>query len=326
MLRPPRFWAAGNGSAWPALLSPAAALYGLGNHFNRMLTRPQESGIPVISVGNLVAGGAGKTPVVLALAAKLALLGHRPHIVSRGYGGRLTGPARVDLQRHRAADTGDEPLLLAQAAPTWIARRRPSAARAAASAGASCIIADDAHQTYSLARRISFLVIDSDYGFGNGRLLPAGPLREPLADGLARAGAVIVIGDGAAALPGFGALPLFRARLVPDATDASRLRGRRVLAFAGIARPEKFFASLQQVGAVVVDRRSFPDHAAYSEDAIMRLIEAAQAQDAVPVTTEKDLARFPTEARPMVECLRVALRFDDDEAVDAFLRERLRHV
>ncbi|WP_298725566.1 tetraacyldisaccharide 4'-kinase [uncultured Ferrovibrio sp.] len=325
MLNTPAFWNADAASLWPTLLSPVAALYALGNRLNRAMTKPQMTGLPVISVGNLVAGGAGKTPTALALVSHLTKLGHHPHIVSRGYGGRLAGPARVDLRRHTAADVGDEPLLLAQAAPTWIGRDRPAAARAAMVAGASCVIADDAHQTYSLGRTLSLLVVDAAYGFGNRRLLPAGPLREPISEGLARSDAVILIGSGNTALPDLGALPLFHAELVPNAEDAARLRGERVLAFAGIARPDKFFASLQQVGAEIVSRVSFADHAHYDADTIMRLVEDAHRQNATPVTTAKDLARFPSEAKAMVETLRVALRFADPAAFETFLRTRL-HV
>ena len=192
-------------------------------------------------------------------------------------------------------------------------------------AGASCVIADDAHQTYSLGRTLSLLVVDAAYGFGNRRLLPAGPLREPISEGLARSDAVILIGSGNTALPDLGALPLFHAELVPNAEDAARLRGERVLAFAGIARPDKFFASLQQVGAEIVSRVSFADHAHYDADTIMRLVEDAHRQNATPVTTAKDLARFPSEAKAMVETLRVALRFADPAAFETFLRTRL-HV
>jgi tetraacyldisaccharide 4'-kinase len=319
----PAFWAADSRSAWPGLLAPVAALYGLGSRLKRIATAPQKISIPVVSVGNLVAGGAGKTPAALALAARLQALGHRPYFVSRGYGGRLRGPEQVDPRRHIAADVGDEPLLLAQAAPTWIGRDRPAAARAAVSAGASCILADDAHQTYSLARTLSMLVVDGGYGFGNRRLLPAGPLREPIADGLARTDAIILIGTARTSLPDFGTRPVFRAELRPDAEDAARLYRRRVLAFAGIARPEKFFDSLRQIDAEIVETKSFPDHAAYQPDMIMRLVERAHALNAVPVTTTKDLARFPVEARKMVECLRVALRFADPAAMDAFFAERL---
>ena len=326
MLRTPRFWAAGSTSIWPVMLGPLAALYSLGNRLHRAASTPRDGGLPVISVGNLVAGGAGKTPAALALAARLGKVGQRPHFVSRGYGGRLSGPVQVDPARHTAGDTGDEPLLLARAAPTWIGRDRAAAARAAAAAGASCVIADDAHQTYRLKRAISLLVIDADYGFGNGRLLPAGPLREPVAEGLKRTHAVILIGDGTAPPPDFGDLPVFRARLEANAEDAARLQGSRVFAFAGIARPEKFFASLRDIGADVVEAHPFPDHAVYDEDTIMRLVEAAQTLQAVPVTTEKDLVRFPVEARPMVQTLRVDLRFDDEAAVDAFLQKRLTRV
>lgn len=326
MFRAPDFWAADSASPWPLLLCPLALLYSLGNRLNRRFTTPRQNAIPVISVGNLVAGGAGKTPTALALALLLRRLGHTPHFVSRGYGGKLRGPIQVDLQRHSAADTGDEPLLLAKAAPTWIARDRPLAVQAAAKGGASCVIVDDAHQTYRLQRTISILVVDADYGFGNGRLLPAGPLRESLGDGLSRSDAVVVLGNGMAKLPDFGPLPVFRADLVPDPQDAQHLQGKRVLAFAGIARPEKFFASLDQAGAILVQRRAFPDHAAYDEDLVMRLVEAAQAENALPVTTAKDLVRFPPEARPMVACLNVSLRFRDEPAVAGFLQGRVRLV
>ncbi|MEK9971382.1 MAG: tetraacyldisaccharide 4'-kinase, partial [Ferrovibrio sp.] len=168
----PRFWQAGTASPLPILLRPLAAAYGLGNRLNQRITAAQDIGVPVVSIGNLVAGGAGKTPTAIAIAHRLLGLGHHPQIVSRGYGGKLTGPVRVDLNRHTAADVGDEALLLAHAAPTWIGANRPAAARAAAAAGADCIIADDAHQTYALSRRLSLVVVDGGYGFGNGQLLP----------------------------------------------------------------------------------------------------------------------------------------------------------
>lgn len=322
----PAFWAATARSPWPAMLAPLAALYDLGNRINRAVSRPQRIDVPVVSVGNLVAGGAGKTPTALALIKELTALGHRPHLVSRGYGGRLGGPEQVDPGRHSSADVGDEALLLARAAPTWIGRDRTAAARRAAAAGASCIVADDAHQTYSLARSLSLLVVDAAYGFGNRRLLPAGPLRETVAEGIRRADAVVLIGSGGPALPEIETRPVFTAKLVPHADDAARLRGRPVLAFAGIARPEKFFTSLQQIGANLVGRESFPDHAPYNEDTIMRLVEAAYRQNAIPVTTEKDLVRFPREARQMVDVLRVTLRFDEPATIGGFLAQGVGRV
>ncbi|MCW0232848.1 MAG: tetraacyldisaccharide 4'-kinase [Ferrovibrio sp.] len=319
----PRFWQAGVASPLPALLRPLAAIYGFGNRLNQRITAAQEIGVPVLSIGNLVAGGAGKTPTAIAIAQRLLALGRHPQIVSRGYGGRLTGPVRVDLNRHHAADVGDEALLLALAAPTWIGSNRPAAARAAVAAGADCIIADDAHQTYALARRLSLLVVDGGYGFGNGLQLPAGPLREPIEDGLARCDALVVIGPRTVALPDFGRRPVFNATLEPNAADAVRLRGRRVLAFAGIGRPEKFFTSLQQLGATVVQTATFPDHAPYSPDTVMRLVETAHGLSAIPVTTAKDQVRLPAAARAMVDVLRVSLAFAEPQLLDTYLQKML---
>lgn len=319
----PKFWQAGSTSSLPRLLQPLSALYGLGNRLNQRITAAQEIGAPVISIGNLVAGGAGKTPTAIAIAQRLVALGRHPQIVSRGYGGKLSGPVRVDLARHTAADVGDEALLLAAAAPTWIGSNRPAAARAAVAAGADCIIADDAHQTYALARRLSLLVIDGGYGFGNGLQLPAGPLREPIEDGISRCDAVVVIGPRSVPLPDFGRRPVFAATLEPNAADAVRLRGRSVLAFAGIGRPEKFFTSLQQIGATVAQTATFPDHAPYSPDTVMRLVETAHKLNAIPVTTAKDHVRLPAKARQMVDVLRVALTFADPQRVDDYLSSRL---
>lgn len=324
--RAPRFWQAGDSSRLPALLQPLSALYGAGNRLHQRIAGIQEIGRPVVSIGNLVAGGAGKTPTTITLAGHLKALNHQPHIVSRGYGGRLAGPVQVDLARHSAADVGDEALLLAAAAPTWVGRDRPAAARAAVAAGASCILADDAHQTYALARQLSLLVVDGGYGFGNGRLLPAGPLRESIEDGIGRSDAIVLIGEKTVALPDFGRRPIFTASLEPNPADAVRLRGRQVLAFAGIGRPEKFFTSLQQLGATIVKTEHFPDHAPYSEDTIMRLVESAHRLNAIPVTTIKDLVRLPPAARQMVDTLRVSLVFTSPDKVDAFLADKIRRV
>ncbi|MBP7065603.1 tetraacyldisaccharide 4'-kinase [Ferrovibrio sp.] len=329
MPKAPAFWSAGQNSAaaaiWPMLLSPFATLYGIANRFNRAAARPQEIAVPVISIGNLVAGGAGKTPSTIALAQRLRAAGWQPGIVSRGYGGSAAGPLQVDPQQHDAAQVGDEALLLAQATPTWIGRDRPAAARAAARAGCDLVLADDAHQTYVLARDLNILVVDGAQGFGNGMLLPAGPLREGIREGLARSDAIILIGRPQSRVD-LGDLPVFTANLLPQPEDAAALRGERVLAFAGIGRPEKFFATLSELGAEIVARHSFPDHAPYAPDTIMRLVEQAVALKAVPVTTAKDALRLPAEARAMVRVLRVALAFEAPEALDAFLAERLNHA
>ncbi|WP_428246349.1 tetraacyldisaccharide 4'-kinase [Ferrovibrio sp.] len=322
MPRTPDFWSAGTTSSLPALLSPLALLYGLGNRLNRALAQPQEVAVPVISVGNLVAGGAGKTPTAIALAARLKAMGRLPAIISRGYGGSEAGPLRVDPSLHTAALVGDEALLLARAAPTWIGRDRPDAARAACRAGCDILLADDAHQTYALERDINLLVVDAAQGFGNGCLLPAGPLREGIAEGLERADAVILIGQPAQPFD-FGALPVFAAALQPLAADAAMLKDERVLAFAGIGRPEKFFATLESIGAHVAERQAFPDHGAYDTDTVMRLVERAVALKAQAVTTEKDLMRLPPEARAMVQVLRVELVFEAPGRIEAFITEAL---
>lgn len=328
MPRTPDFWSAGTTSSLPALLSPLAMLYGLGNRLNRAFARPQEVAVPVISVGNLVAGGAGKTPTAIALAARLKAMGRTPAIISRGYGGSEAGPLRVDTAQHTAALVGDEALLLARAAPTWIGRDRPDAARAACRAGCDILLADDAHQTYALERDINLLVVDAAQGFGNGCLLPAGPLRESIAEGLARTDAVILIGQPSQTNQpvqpfDFGALPVFKAALQPLAEDAALLKDERVLAFAGIGRPEKFFATLEAIGAHIAERRAFPDHGAYDADTVMRLVERAVALKAQAVTTEKDLMRLPPEARAMVQVLRVELVFETPEQLEAFITEAL---
>ncbi|MBW8728376.1 MAG: tetraacyldisaccharide 4'-kinase [Inquilinus limosus] len=327
-MKTPGFWYRPRATPAAWLLAPAGAVYDAASRLRRALATPQHAPVPVVCIGNLVAGGAGKTPVALALGRRLAEIGIDVHFLSRGHGGSLAGPVRVDPGRHSAAEVGDEPLLLARAAPAWVSRDRPAGARAAAAAGARLILMDDGFQNPSLAKDLSLLVVDGS-GFGNGLILPAGPLRERPADGLKRADALVVMGPdraGIAALAARHRLPALGARLVPSPEDAARLRGRKVLAFAGIGRPEKFFATLAELGAEVVTRIPFPDHHAYTPDEVMRLVETAQERQAVPVTTEKDLVRLPADARAMVEALRVELAWGDPAAVDAVLEPVVRRV
>jgi tetraacyldisaccharide 4'-kinase len=328
-MKTPGFWYRPEATAAARLLAPAGALYDAASRLRRAWVTPQRSPVPVVCIGNLVAGGAGKTPVALALARRLAEIGIAAHTLSRGHGGSLAGPVRVDPAIHGAAEVGDEPLLLALAAPAWVARDRPAGARAAAAAGAALILMDDGFQNPSLAKDLSLLVVDGPVGFGNGLVLPAGPLRETPEAGLKRADALVVMGrdqTGMAALAAGHGLVALGARLVPAPEDAARLRGRRVLAFAGIGRPQKFFATLAELGAEIVGRIAFPDHHAYTPDEMMRLVETAQERGAVAVTTEKDQVRLPPAARPMVEALRVDLAWDDPAALDAVLEPVVRRV
>jgi len=316
-MRAPAFWYREPGAA-AALLAPLANLYALGAGIKSRLAKPYRAAVPVICVGNIVAGGSGKTPVALALAKLLEA--REAAFLTRGYGGREAGPLKVEAYRHRAEEVGDEPLLLARAAPTWLSRDRAAGARAAAAGGAGLIIMDDGFQNPSLVKDFSLVVIDGATGFGNGRLLPAGPLREPVAAGLARADAVVIVGDDATGIaaqlpPG---MPLLAARLAPT-PDAEFFAGKRVVAIAGIGRPAKFFATLADMGCTVAAHHAFADHHRYAADEIMQICVEAAALDATPVTTEKDWVRLPQPTRAMVQSVPVALEWQDEARVRALL-------
>lgn len=317
-MRTPGFWYRPAGLA-ARLLAPAGALYGFAGGLRAALTQPRRAAVPVICVGNLVAGGAGKTPVALVLAATLTARGGRPWFLTRGHGGRERGPVPVDPARHDAAAVGDEALLLAAAAPCIVARDRVAGAALAAAGGATAVVMDDGFQNPHLAKDLSLVVVDGAVGFGNGHLLPAGPLRESVAAGLARADALVIVGPdrcGAAALA--GGLPVLAARLSPDPACAD-LVGRPVFAFAGIGRPAKFFETLAALGARLVAAIPFPDHHPYAPDEVMRLIEHAAALGAQPVTTEKDHVRLPPEARAAVRALPVRLVWQEPARVERLL-------
>jgi tetraacyldisaccharide 4'-kinase len=293
-MREPAFWR--SRGLLPTLLRPSAALYGAVAGW-RMGRQGERAAVPVICVGNFTVGGAGKTPAALTIAALLAAMGERPAFLTRGYGGSLPGPLRVDPERHRAAEVGDEPLLLARAAPTIVSRNRPAGARLAVETGAGALVMDDGLQNPSLAKDLSLAVIDAATGVGNGLPLPAGPLRAPLDTQWPQVGAVIVVGDGEAgeALAHEAERrekPVLRARIAPEPVAASGLRGRRVLAFAGIARPPKFFETLESCGATVERRHVFPDHHPYTAAEVKGLVAEAAAEGLTPVTTEKDRVRL----------------------------------
>jgi tetraacyldisaccharide 4'-kinase len=293
--------------------------------------------MPVICIGNLTIGGAGKTPTALAVAQMLAAAGERPAFLSRGYGGHEAGPLRVDPGRHRAHDVGDEPLLLARMAPTIVARARPEGARMAAELGASVTVMDDGFQNPSLLKDLSLLVVDTDRGIGNGRTIPAGPLRAPLPVQLRHAHALVLLGPQSA--PGTGpeevtaqarrrGLPVFTAQLRPDPGMLAKLGNSRVLAFAGIGHPEKFFATLAQAAISVAATRSFPDHHSYTAGEAQALCEEADRNALEMVTTEKDLARVTGDVRAAqlaarAHALPVRLTFDQPEHVLSFVLSRL---
>jgi len=293
VMRAPAFWwRPGRG----LLLSPFAAVYGTAAWW-RMRSRGRDPGVPVICLGNLTVGGGGKTPTALAVGRLLLAAHARPFFLSRGYGGRLGGPVLVNPSEHRAADVGDEPLLLARLASTIVARDRVAGAEAARARGANVIVMDDGFQNPSLHKDLAIIVVDGHRGIGNRRIIPAGPLRAPLGTQLKRAHALILVGppDGAAAVIKAAHrhhLALFHAHLEPDRSTLAALNGRKVLAFAGIADPEKFFATLAAAGIVVAERQSFADHHAYSATEARMLMAHADDQNLVLITTEKDQARL----------------------------------
>ena len=314
MPQAPEFWS--RPGLFSDLLAPFGWTYGALSAARRGMVQATRVAVPVICVGNLVAGGAGKTPVVLSLAALLQQRGRHPHVLSRGYGGSLTGPLRVDPAQHDAGQVGDEPLLLAAIAPTWIGRDRIASAKAAIAGGADILLLDDGFQNPALHYDRTLLVVDGGYGIGNGRVMPAGPLREPVAPALSRSSAIVMIGDNTQALT-LGTVPMLTARLAP--TDGDDLKGKRVVAFAGIGRPAKFFATLTELGATIIERRGFPDHHRYAESDIASLAATARDHDAVLITTEKDDVRLPPAYRDEVRALKVELRWDDAAALDRLL-------
>jgi len=319
-MRAPEFWDKDGVSA--RLLAPLGLAYHLAGVIRRATTTPWRAPVPVICIGNLVAGGAGKTPVVLALLTLLQEQGLRPAALTRGYGGSEAGPIQVRPGSHDAPAVGDEALLLAEAAPTWVARDRVAGAKAAVAAGAEVIVMDDGFQNPRLHKDLSLLVIDAAYGLGNGRVLPAGPLRETPASGLARADALIFIGGdyiGETEKNLISNLPVLKARLEPR---DSTLAGKRVFAFAGIGRPEKFFTTLRDLGAEVAGTEAFADHQTYDSAAIERLREAAAAAGAQLVTTAKDAVRLGPEPPKDVAVLDVTLAWEDKGALLRLL-ERL---
>ena len=295
MIRAPEFW---QRDGWiPALLSPLSGAVAAATA--RRVERPGfRAAVPVICCGNAGVGGAGKTPLALDLGRRLLRRNWRIAFLTRGHGGRFRGVAAVDPDRDEAERVGDEALLLARLAPTFVAADRAAGAVAALAAGAQILIMDDGLQNPSLQRDLSVLVVDGGAGFGNGRVMPAGPLREPVAAATARCQAAVLIGkDTRGVAARLAPLPVLRATMATAAPPG------RLLAFAGIGRPEKFFASLREAGAELVETRGFADHHRYRDQEVDALLRRAARLGAALVTTEKDAVRLP---RPQRSCVQVA--------------------
>jgi len=311
-MRAPSFWR--HRGAVARLLSPLGVLHGLSVALKAKTANPYRAPMKVLCVGNLTAGGSGKTPVAIAIAEMLKARGKTPVFLSRGYGGKERGPALV-RPHHDARLMGDEPLLLARAAPVIVSRDRAIGAALAGDEKADVIVMDDGHQNFALAKDMSLVVVDGGGGLGNGLVLPAGPLREPVAQGLRRADAVIIIGSGTPDLGDYKG-PVLRAWLEPLPHE---LAGRKVFAFAGIGRPQKFFDTLRDVGAFVEGMQAYADHHFYSDGDLSGLKALARTKGALLVTTEKDLVRIAPSAREGITALAVRARFENAAALEQLL-------
>jgi tetraacyldisaccharide 4'-kinase len=332
LLEAPFWWYRRKGALGSAL-APVGSLYGRVAEKRFAQATPYRSRLPVVCIGNFTAGGGGKTPTAIAIAALLKELGANPAFLTRGYGGASKGPLLVK-QGDSAAEVGDEPLLLAEAAPTMVASDRPAGAKAIEAGNASVIVMDDGFQNPSLAKDLSLVVVDGGVGVGNGLVIPAGPLRAPLDAQIARASALIVIGEQervAKLIEAFTARakPVLKARMVPR-QDRRWLSVLPVIGFAGIARPSKFFATLRNEGARLIDQRAYPDHYRYSERQARSLLKEAKDYNAMLVTTEKDYVRLEGEPDSAVAELKhrarpfaIAVEFEDKAKVQELLADAM---
>jgi tetraacyldisaccharide 4'-kinase len=307
-------------------LMPASWIYAALVRKKFDLYYPVPMAKPVICVGNLVAGGAGKTPVVLALADLLKEKGYNPHLLTRGYGGKEAGPLQVSPGRDTAYDVGDEALLLVEKAPTWVAAKRALGAQGAIDSGANIVVMDDGFQNAVIYKDFSFLVIDGGVGLGNKQVMPAGPLREPLAFGLKRADAIVIIGEDKThamnTIRRYTTAPILQASLVPDENNPD-IKGKEVFAFAGIGRPKKFKESLEAAGALVEGWAEFPDHYPYDDEDLREIVAAANMRGVPLITTTKDHVRLPPSLRPKIEKFAVHLVWQNPDEIVPLIEQAL---
>ncbi len=319
----PRFWFEQKGFI-ASMLHPFAVLYAAFGNYLRSRFTPQKMRVPVICVGNVVLGGSGKTPIVRLLAKRLQQQGFTPHIISRGYGGYLKGPVRVDATTHTIGEVGDEPLMLSHIAPVWVTKNKVAGAEAAIAAGATVLLLDDGLQNPTLHKDVSFLVVDATRGLGNGCVIPAGPLRETLHESLSKTTAVIWVASN-----NMGGndetlkeLSTQKPVVMASAKTISQqdLNGQKVLAFCGLGNAQKFYDGVKTLGAEIVKTSDFPDHYVWSAYEIRALLDEAKTLNARAVTTAKDAVRIPQSLRDQIIICDVEISFSDETALDKQLR------
>ena len=316
----PKFW--NNDTLSSKMLAPLAWLYGKIIVLRSQNTKPKKIDIPVMCIGNATIGGAGKTPVAMAIAKILMRDGINVHFLTRGYGGSLKGPVKVNPKIHNFEDVGDEALLLSKISKTWVSRNRYLGAMAASKAGAQTIIMDDGFQNLSIFKNSSFLVVDGNYGFGNKKLIPAGPLREKIDRAITRADAAIIIGkDQKNIVKEIGnKIKIIRGKVRVD-KKYYHLRNKNYLAFCGIGIPEKFFSTLESIGVKIKKRYIFPDHYKYSKKEIDQICKTAKNLKAEIITTEKDFVRLPKKSSMKIKTLPITIEWAKKKEITKLLRK-----
>lgn len=328
-MRTPKFWYNENKTVLSFLLRPISWIYGSTRELISAHSKTWHAPVPVICIGNLVAGGHGKTPMAISICNALKLNNKIVHFISRGYKGSMSGPILVDPKSHTAKEVGDEPLLLSKIAPTWISANREAGIKLAYKMGAEIIVMDDGFQNPSVKKDLSILVIDGEVGFGNGNLIPAGPLRENIATGLLKANAVVIVGKDILNLRNTltnvvsktsnTPIRIYNAEIKPDAGSQS-LQNDKVIAFAGIGRPEKFFNTLIDMSCNIIEKKNFADHHKYSKKEIAKLLNLAEEKNAKLVTTSKDYVRLTTSQQEKIIPVPIRLHWSDRTAIDSIIK------
>ena len=315
MLKAPKFWYQKENTYWSNSLYPLSLLFRFGTKIRSLISTKQQSPLPVICVGNIVVGGAGKTPVSLKIGKLLIKAGYRPHFISKGYAGLIKKSTLVQSW-HSAASVGDESILLSEVAPTWIGIDRINSSKLAKKDGGDCLIMDDGFQNPTIQKDFSIIVINAAQEFGNKQVMPSGPLRESIKRGLSRTNLVIAIGEISNELKSTipSNIPIMEAKFEINKENKS-FKGQNITAFAGIAFPKKFFKSLEDQGGKIVKQISYPDHYIYTENDIFSLAETANKTKSILVSTQKDYVRIPKLYRSLVNTLEGEIIFKNEESL-----------